>query len=165
MKISFESVPNPVRNRWASEQAIDVIDKAQGRPRKPSKIAIKLSKCQEFLRFLVTVVNSFISGCYSIFHSGILGNRRNILRFRARGGKSQEITSWRNLLIHRYLKYLFNNTLHLGTVSAALVHNMEFPMKVNRISTKRLAILSAAFWPCCARNSSLLKKPINRKHH
>jgi hypothetical protein len=27
-----------------------------------------------------------------------------------------------------------------------LVHNREFPMKVNRISRKRLAILSAAFW-------------------
>jgi len=42
---------------------------------------------------------------------------------------------------------------------------MKFRMKVNRISTKKLAILSAAFCAVLARNSSLLKKPINRKHH
>src|SRR4029453_19646276 len=103
---------------------------------------------------------------YSI--QGYRQNRRNTLRFRARGSKSQEITSRCNLLIDRYLKYLFNNALHLGTALAELSCKMKFRMKVNRISTKKLAILSASFAPCCARNSRLLEKPIqkpiNRKH-
>src|SRR4030095_2848033 len=86
---------------------------------------------------------------YSI--EGYRQNRRNTLRFRARGSKSQEITSRCNLLIDRYLKYLFNNALHLGTALAELSCKMKFRMKVNRISTKKLA--------------SLLKKLINRKHH
>jgi hypothetical protein len=38
-----------------------------------------------------------------------------------------------------------NNALAAGTGFATSVHNMKFPMKVNRISTKKLAILSAAF--------------------
>jgi hypothetical protein len=40
-----------------------------------------------------TFVISYAGGCYATFHSGLLArNRRNTLRFRARGSKSQEIT-------------------------------------------------------------------------
>jgi VPDSG-CTERM motif len=49
------------------------------------------------------------------------------------------------LLIDRYLKYLFNNALHLGTVLAELSCKMKFRMKVNIISRKKIAMLSGAF--------------------
>ncbi len=41
--------------------------------------------------------------------------------------------------------YLFNTALHLGINVAALMCNMKFPMKINIIPTKKLAVLSAAF--------------------
>jgi hypothetical protein len=55
------------------------------------------------------------------------------------------ITSGRNSLMDRYLKYLFNNALNLGTLAAHLMHNMKCAMKINIIPTKKLAMLSAAF--------------------
>jgi VPDSG-CTERM motif len=80
---------------------------------------------------------------YSI--PGYWQNRRNSLRFRAIDSKGREIISSRNLLIDSYLKYLFNNALHIGTALAELSYNMKFRMKVNLLSTKKLAMLFVAF--------------------
>ena len=70
--------------------------------------------------------------------------------------QNREIKSWRNSLIDRHLKYLFNNALNLGTRAADLMNSMKFPMKINIISRKKMPIFSAAF---CAVLRRKLKAP------